>query len=92
MIKYIDHNTIKNFLKPIYKFLLILNILLIVVLILDTFQIINLDFWSWILYLVLLAAFHELTIFNKFDNNYSLNLKYKWQIKLSNYLWNQKAK
>jgi len=46
MIKYIDRNTIENFLKPIYKFLLILNILLIVVLILDTFQIINLDFWG----------------------------------------------
>jgi hypothetical protein len=42
--------------------------------------------------LVLLMAFHELTIFNKFDNNYSLNLKYNWQIKLGNYLWNQKSK
>lgn len=92
MIQYIDRDIIEEFLKPIYKFLLILNILIIVVLLLDTFKIINLDFWGWILYLLLLIAFHELTIFNKFDNKYSLNLKYNWQIKLGNYLWNQKAK
>lgn len=78
-----DKTDVKHDLKPVYRSLLLIYVILLVIELLDLFGVISLVGWlGWSIWGIFLFSIRTLAILNRFDAANTMDFKYTWQKKL----------
>lgn len=83
---FLEKQTVKKNLKPIYRNILVIVSILLVVNLLDLFNVIKLGWIGWVIWIVFLLNVRVLFMLNKFDASNTMDFKYTWQKKTKNLL------
>lgn len=79
-----DKKVVKRDLKPVYRSLPLISVILLIIELLDLFSVIKLVGWlGWFIWGIFLLSIHTLALLNRFDaSSNTVGFKYTWQSKL----------
>lgn len=80
---FLDKKDVKHDLKPVYRSVLLISVILLVIELLDVFSVIKLVGWlGWTIWGVFVLSIRAFDMLSKFDVSNTMGFKYTWQRKL----------
>lgn len=84
---FLDKQDVKHDLRPVYRSLLLISMILLVIELLDLFSVIKLGGWlGWTIWGVFVLSVRAFDMLSQFDVSNTMGFKYTWQKKLKTLL------
>ena len=85
---FLDKKSVKSELKPVYRILLLISLILLVIEILDCFSVIKLGgVLGWTIWGIFVMSVRAFDMLSKFDESNTMDFKYNWQRKIKALLY-----